>query len=212
MDIAVGDSIILEVSTFEDRFLGLVAGLEPDGRLMVFADVPRKVLKRLASDSFAQVRYAFDGKLLGFDTRVLSTLESPATILELAAPKKIFNAEERSEPRCTCSFPAFVVNGEFAARGVLEDMSASCTRVRFLDDGADAGPGFPSEPGGNVRLTFHPFDMAGDGVSVGCTVLKTFMKDNEHYAVLRFDNDEPDARKRISGFIEAQVCCRIPGL
>jgi hypothetical protein len=208
MDIAVGDSIILEVSTFEDRFLGLVAGLKPDGRLMVFADVPEAVLRRLGTDAFALVRYAFDGKLLGFNTRVLNTLDSSGTILELAAPREVFDAEERSEPRCSCSFPAFVVNGKSAARGVLEDMSASCTRVRFMDGGED---GFPSEAGGRVRLTFHPFDMAGNGIAVGCTVLKTFMKDHAHYAVLRFNNDEPDARKRISGFIEAQVCCRIPG-
>jgi hypothetical protein len=209
MDIAVGDSIILEVSTFEDRFLGLVAGLKPDGRLMVFADLPEAAVQRLRTDAFALVRYAYDGKLLGFNTRVLSTLEAPGTILELAAPQKIFNAEERSEPRCSCSFPAFVVNGQSAARGVLEDMSASCTRVRFMGDGED---GLPTEPGGSVRLTFHPFDMGGDGISVGCTVLKIFMKDHVRYAVLRFDNEEPDARKRISGFIEAQVCCRIPGL
>jgi hypothetical protein len=209
MDIAVGDYIILEVSTFEDRFLGLVAGLEPDGRLMVFADVPDAVMRRLATDTFALVRYAFDGKLLGFNSRVLNTLESPGTILELAAPEQIFDAEERSEPRCSCSFPAFVVNGKSAARGVLEDMSASCTRVRFMDGGEG---GFPSETGGRVHLTFHPFDMDGDGISVGCTVLKVFMKNHAHYAVLRFNNDEPDARKRISGFIETQVCCRIPRL
>ena len=209
MDIAVGDSIILEVSTFEDRFLGMVAGLKPDGRLMVVADVPEAVKRRLKTDASALVRYAFDGKLLGFNTRVLNSLESPGTILELAAPKKIFNAEERSEPRCSCSFPAFVVNGKAAARGVLEDMSASCTRVRFMGDGE---AGLPSEQGGRVRLTFHPFDMDGDGISVGCTVIKTFLKDHVHYAVLRFNNDEPDARKRISGFIEAQVCCRIPRL
>jgi hypothetical protein len=207
MDIAVGDSIILEVSTFEDRFLGMVAGLKPDGRLMVFAELPEAAVRRLRNDAFALVRYAYDGKLLGFNTRVLSTLEAPGTILELAAPKIIFNAEERSEPRCSCSFPAFVVNGNSAARGVLEDMSASCTRVRFMGDDE---AGFASEPGRSVRLTFHPFDMDGDGISVGCTVLKTFLKDHVHYAVLRFDNEEPDARKRISGFIEAQVCCRIP--
>jgi hypothetical protein len=209
MDIAVGDSVILEVSTFEDRFLGLVAGLKPDGRLMVFADLPETVKQRLKTDSFALVRYAFDGKLLGFDTRILGIPDAPGTILELAPPQKIFNAEDRSEPRCSCSFPAYVVNGRAAATGVLEDMSASCTRVRIMGDGTD---GLFTEPGVRVVLTFHPFDMAGEGISVGCTVLKTFMKDHAHYAVLRFNNDEPDARKRISGFIEAQVCCRIPGI
>ncbi|EGB13897.1 type IV pilus assembly PilZ [Pseudodesulfovibrio mercurii] len=208
MDIAVGDSIILEVSTFEDRFLGLVAGLGEDGRLTVFADVPDAVVKRLATDTFALVRYAYDGRLLGFTTRVLQTLDTPGTLFELAAPQRVFDAEERCEPRCCCTFPAFVANGKGAVRGVLEDMSDSCARVRFVDDGPD---GCPAEKGGRVRLTFHPFDMAGEGIGVGCTVVKTFMRNHAHYAVLRFNNDEPDARKRISGFIEAQVCCRIPG-
>ena len=207
MDIAVGDSIILEVSTFGDRFLGLVAGLEPDGRLMVFADMPGPVIERLETDTFALVRYAYDGKLLGFNTRVLNKVTSPGMLIELAAPKAVFDAEERSEPRCACSFPAFVVNGACAARGVLEDMSASCTRVRFLDGGDGE---LPDVTGSDVRLTFHPFDMNSDGISVGCSVIKSFMKDHAHFAVLRFNNDEPDARKRISGFIEAQVCCRIP--
>ena len=209
MDIAVGDSIILEFSTFEDRLLGVVAGLKPDGRLMVIADVPAAVVQRFKIDTSALVRYAYDGKLLGFNTRVLSALDSPGMIFELAAPKEIFNAEERNEPRCSCSFPAFVISGKAAVRGVLEDMSASCTRVRFMGGGEDR---LPSEQGGRVRLTFHPFDMGGAGISVGCTVLKTFMRDRVYYAVLRFNNDEPDARKRISGFIEAQICCRIPGI
>lgn len=209
MDISVGDRVILEVSTFGDRFLGLVADLKPDGRLLVFADMPRPVVERLETDAFALVRYAFDGRLLGFNTRVLDLRESPGMLLELAAPGAPFDAEERGEPRCSCNFPAFLVHGDAALRGVVEDMSASCARIRYLDRGPET---FPEEPGKPVRLTFHPFDMDSSGYSVGCTVVKSFMKEGVRYAVLRFDNDEPDARERISGFIEARVCCCIPGI
>ncbi|WP_316900162.1 PilZ domain-containing protein [Pseudodesulfovibrio indicus] len=207
MDINVGDRIILEVSTFGDRFLGLVADLKPDGRLLVFADMPHPVLERLRIDTFALVRYALDGRLLGFNTRVLNLADPHGRLLELAAPSASFDAEERSEPRCTCSFPAFLVHGDTALRGVVEDMSASCTRIRYLDQGPEE---FPEEKGKQVRLTFHPFDMNSTGYSVGCRVLKSFMKEGVRYAVLKFNNDEPDARERISGFIEAQVCCSIP--
>jgi hypothetical protein len=101
-----------------------------------------------------------------------------------------------------------VGEGETLVRAVVEDMSVSCCRVRFLGQESTV---LSEEPGSRVRLTFHPFDMDGVGDSIGCSVLKHFMKDGERYVVLRYANDEPDTRKRISGFIEAQVCCLIPG-
>ncbi|MCJ2164052.1 MULTISPECIES: PilZ domain-containing protein [unclassified Pseudodesulfovibrio] len=208
MDIGVGDSIIVEVSTFEDRFLGLVADIAADGRLKVYVSVPKAVIDRLAIDTSVLVRYAYDGKLMGFNSRVLGWKNSSDVLIELAAPKQVFDAEDRQEPRCSCFFPAFVADGETLIRAVVEDMSVSCCRVRFLEQ---EPTGLSQEPGSRVRLTFHPFDMDGVGYAIGCSVLKCFMKDGQRYVVLRYANDEPDTRKRISGFIEAQVCCIIPG-
>ncbi|WP_272701282.1 PilZ domain-containing protein [Desulfovibrio sp. Fe33] len=208
MDIGIGDSILLEVSTFEDRFIALVSGVGRDGRLVVRAEVPSGVLDRIEADAFAEVLYAYDGRLLCFGTRILRVGGSHDARLELAAPKTFFAPEGRGEPRYACFFPASVSVGERVVNGVVDDISDSCARIRFPVAGQDD---FPIETGGGVRLTIRPYGVKRSAVSVGCSVLKVFMKDHERYAVLRFENDEPDIRARISGFIKARVCCRIPG-
>jgi len=209
MDISSGDHIILQFSTFEDRFLGIVVDIKKAGRLLVFATLSEQVRKRVRMDGRAVVKYAYDGRLLGFSTRVLNTLPTKDTLIELAGPERVFEAEDRKEPRCACCYPAIIVEGERAARGVVEDMSASCARVRFL--GNDLVP-FPEEIGCPVRLTFHPFEMDENGYSVECSVVKAFMKNGERYTVLRFDESEKDVRRRIASFIEAQVCCSLPAM
>lgn len=205
VNIGVSDKILVEFSTFEDRFVCVVTDLARDGRIFAYAPVPEKVIKRLRTDSTVFVRYAHEGVLHGFKSRVLNRVESKSTVLELAAPSHVVEAEERSEPRCACSFPAYVVEDGRAAEAVVEDMSKSCSRVRFLNEGLFLN----DETGNELRLKFHPFDTE-DGYSVGCTLCKAFQKDGEHYAVLQFNADERDARRQIARFIEAQVCCGIP--
>lgn len=207
MDIAAGDRIILKLSTFEDRFLGVVADLKEDGRLLVFATIPPAALARLKVDSTASVKYAYDGRLLGFTTRVINAVDSEDTLIELECPSSVFEAEDRREPRCDCCYPAVVVENGRAAQGVVEDMSASCARVRYIGEGLSD---FPEKLERPVSLTFHPFEMDEVGYSVNCTVAKAFLKDGERYVVLRFNDDEKEARKRIASFIEAHVCSVLP--
>jgi len=209
MDLAVGDKILVEFSTYGDRFLSIVADVKDDGRLLVYSPMTDPVIQRLKIDKKAKVLYAHDGRFMGFSTRILNDVEAPDTILELAKPNDCYDAEDRFEPRCSCRFPATVVEGDRAAQAVIEDMSASCSRIRFLNGGLVP---FVEDVDREVKLTFHPFDVNDDGYSVGCLVKNAFMKDGKRYAVLEFNRDEKDARKRISNFIEAQVCCGIPRL
>jgi hypothetical protein len=207
MDIVSGDRIILQLSTFEDRFLGIVAGVREDGRVMASVAMPAAALNRLRVDPHASVKYAHDGRLLGFSSRVLNIWQQDDTLVELEGPGTIFDAEERSEPRCNCCYPATMVEEGKAARGVVEDMSASCVRVRYVGNGLAP---FPESSGRSVELTVHPFEMDEEGYSVGCSVVKSFMKNGERYIVLRFNSGDTDALRRISDFIETQACCILP--
>lgn len=209
MDIVSGDRVILQLSTFEDRFLGIVASIREDGRLMVFASMPGAVRARVRVDDRASVKYAYDGRLLGFSTKVLNVVDHGDTLIELEGPGVVFDAEERAEPRCVCFYPATLKEGGRVARGIVEDMSASCARVRYIGDGLTT---FPEEAGLAVELTFHPFEMGEKGFSVGCSVVKSFMKNGEQYVVLRFNGDEAEALRRISNFIETQSCYLLPSM
>ena len=207
MDIISGDRIILQLSTFEDRFLGVVAGIGEDGRLVASVPMPPLVRARMLVDVKASVKYAYDGRLLGFSSRVLRVVDNGNTVVELEGPGEIFDAEERSEPRCNCCYSAVMTEDGKSVRGMVEDMSSSCARVRYIGEGlAD----FPEELGRSLVLSFHPAETEGDGYSVGCTILKSFMKNGERYLVLRFNPDETETLKRISDFIEDQVCCVLP--
>ncbi len=198
----------MEFSTFGDRFLSIVTDVKDDGRLLVFSPIPAPVVSRLKTDTKARVRFAFEGRLQGFRTEVLNTVSGPGAVLELAPPDDFYDAEDRFEPRCPCRFPAQVEVGDNAVRAVVEDMSSTCSRVRFLNGGLDS---FFEVEGREVRLTFHPFDMK-EGYSVACVVKNTFIKDNTPYAVLAFKLEEAEARNRIEQFVEAQLYCGIPRL
>ncbi|MBI9079136.1 MAG: flagellar brake protein [Pseudodesulfovibrio sp.] len=209
MDLAVGDRILVEFSTFGDRFLSIVTDVKNDGRLVVYSPITDPIVKRLRTDRNVVVRYAHNGHLLGFFTHVINKIEKPGTVIELAKPDGVHDAEERCEIRCPCRFPAMVVDGDRAARVVVEDMSASCSRIRLLN--GDHAP-LLEEIGLGVQLTFHPFDIDCDGYSVGCVVRNTFMKDGDWYAVLEFNREESKVRQRIASYIEAQIRCGIPRL
>lgn len=201
-----GDKILMEFSTFGDRFLSIVTEVKRDGRLLVYSPLPEVVLKRMESDRNVLVRYADQGKLKGFKTKVLNQVHSANTVLVLEKPGAVFNAEERFEPRCSCSFPATVVEDGRAAQAVVEDISASCARVRFLNEGIP----FVDQLGGDVRLTFYPHGKS-DTQIVGCRVKSAFFKNESRYAVLEYKPEEKEARQRVVDFIDTQVCCVLPG-
>jgi hypothetical protein len=206
--LVVGEKILLEFSTFGDRFLSVVTEVKPDGRLFVYAPVPRAVVERFKTDKQARVRFASEGTLRGFDSRVLNRDNPPGVVLELDGPSAVYDAEDRREPRCACHFPATVTDKGSAVRAVVEDMSASCTRVRFLN--GDSGA-LCAGNGDEVRLTFHPFDLS-DGQMVACSVRNCFMRDGVQYAVLEFKPEETAVRERIARFVKAQMECGMPRL
>jgi len=205
MPLAAGDKVLMEFSTFGDRFLCVITEVGEHGRLSAYAPVPPAVVERMAVDRNARVRFAQEGVLRGFDTRILNRDNPPGAILELAGPGRVYDAEDRAEPRCRCRFPAVVADGagRVLVHGVLEDMSASCTRVRLTGDGRGSLVG---GVGAEVRLTFHPFDP-DEGVTVACRVKKSFLKNSVGYLVLAFSPGETVARRRIARFVEAQLHC-----
>lgn len=206
--LAAGDRILLELSTFGDRFLSVVTGVGEDGRLFVHAPVPQSVVGRMKTDPRAVVRFAHEGALRGFRTKVLNQIKNPNEIIELAGPEDIFDAEERSEPRCQCRFPATVITNGLAARGLVEDMSSKFTRVRLLDDSVKPLPFVADQ---EVSLTFHPFDIS-NGCQVGCKVQKVFVREGDAYMLLEFDGTDEDMRSRIASFVDAQVAHGAPRL
>ncbi len=206
---AVGDKILIEFSTFGDRFLGIVTEVGSNDTFLMFASIPEIILQRMKTDKNVLVRFADEGVLMGFNSKVINKIDGATNVFEIEMPDETFDAEERREPRCDCRFPATVVEGERAAQAVVEDMSANCSRVRFLNGGLIS---FIEEVDREVRLTFHPFDVNDDGYSVNCIIKNAFVKEGERYAVLEFKADEKDARDRIARFVENQVCCGLPRL
>ena len=207
ISIGIGDKVLMEFSSFGDRVLSVVAEIKDDGRMMVYSPVPQPILERLKTDKNVLVRYAHEGRLRGFKTQVLNDIVSATTVLELAKPDKSFDAEERKEPRCACSFPATVIDGDMSLDGVLEDISASCSRIRFLN-----GDGIPFVKGAKNEVGLRFFPFGNDPFVVQCMVKNGFMKAGAEYAVLQFKEEEREARARIAQFVEAQICCAIPRL
>jgi len=206
VDISPGDKVLMEFSTFGDRFLSIVTDVRDDGRLLVYVPLSEPVIDRLRTDANARVRFARDGRLVGFSTRVINPDAASGAMLELAPPDEVYDAEDRAEPRCPCRFPALVEAGGRAMRAVVEDMSSSCSRVRFLDDEWDSREPMDER---EVRLTFHPFAQ-DHGYSVACDVRTSYRKNGDRYVVLGFRSDDEETMRRIDEFVEAQLDCGLP--
>lgn len=203
--IRIGDKVLIEFSTFGDRFVSVVADITEDNELLVYSPVPEVILERLKTDSSVLVRYAFEGRLRGFKTHVLNTVSSSTMLMVLAEPECTFDAEERREPRCKCTFPAKVFDGDKQLDGIMEDVSASCTKVRLI-----SGMGIPFVRGAENEVLLRFFPFGTKAYEIRCRVIQTFMKSGNEYAVLQFKTEEGDAHRSIMEFIEAQVCCGIP--
>jgi len=205
--LGVGAKVLIEFSTFGDRFLSVVADVKNDGRLLVYSPVSLPIIERLRTDQNVLVRFAHKGSLKGFRSRVLNQIESVHSLFELEKPIHTFDAEERSEPRCACHFPgSLVVEGERAALIVVEDMSAHSTRIRFLNGGLT--PFLQDFSGLIVTLKFYPFNV-DQGYAIDCRIKNLFIKDGIEYAVLDYEQDEFEMRSRIAQFIDSRLCCAL---
>ena len=199
MGLAAGERFLMEFSTFEDRYLCMVTEVEEGGDLRVHAPIPPTVADRLASDRRVFVRFALEGRLHGFESEVLHDDATPGSALLIAGPQEVKDVEERREPRCQFHFPANVVCEDRASSAVVEDMSASCSRVRLLSVSSETLLG---DEHTMVRLTFHPFDPQ-EGYSVECSVMRTFMREGSHCMVLEYAEDGA-VRNVIERFVNAQ--------
>lgn len=205
--ISAGDKVLIQFSTFEERLLSVVIDVGEEGGLMVYAPLLPKIVQRLQSDSRVEVRFAYEGSLLGFHTRVGNPVENVMTVLELDPPRECYDAEERCEPRCPCCFPATVHFDDKMITAVVEDMSVVSTRIRLLTDSVLS----LANVGSTVRLVFQPFDE-GVVYSIKCVVLNVFVKDGSQYGVLEFGSEQDDARQRIEQFVEGQLACGVSRL
>ncbi|NDV20576.1 hypothetical protein GO013_14285 [Pseudodesulfovibrio sp. JC047] len=93
MGFVSGDNVLVEFSTFEDRFLGEVIAVTDSGDLVVSIAVPETILQRVESHSFAVVRYVAQGRLLDFASRVLAMHSGSVTMVTLKGPKSFCDAE-----------------------------------------------------------------------------------------------------------------------
>ena len=200
MRLTVGDRVLMEFSTFEDRFLCVVADLGRDGSLTVHAPIPPKVAARLDSDRRVFVKFAHEGRLHGFRSEALDDSVVAGGVLHIAGPGEILDVEQRREPRCQCRFPAAVICEDRAASGVVEDMSVSCARVRLVSVDARTVLGDGAQP---VRLVFHPFDPQVE-YAVDCTVVRTFMREGEDHVVLEYA-ETGRVKDSIARFVASQT-------
>ena len=207
MHLLSGDKVLVEYSTFGDRHLGVVADASVPESLLVFAPIPLGAAERSRKDPTITVRYVREGRFKGFTSSLCNTIAPPAGLLEIVRPELDEDLDDRLEPRCLCCFPAKIVFEGRTTDAVVEDMSASCARLRL------AGPGSLPQPGDaqEVKLVFSPFDP-DEQYGILSRVTKSFMVEGRRYLVLRYVATDVEMIHRISRFVDSRLGCGITSL
>lgn len=199
MDIAVGDKVLMQYSTLGDRLLSVVTEVREGEFIIVYSPISPIIAERLRENNTAIIRYIVEGMLRGYKTHVLDPVTAEDELIRVAYPRLRTDVEERKEPRCPCCFPAMLHVGGELYEAHIADMSSSALRIRFHDSSTAL---YGNLDGTGVLLEFFIFEPSNT-YKVKCRVLRSFMREQEKFAVLEIQDGE-EIKAKIARFVQSQ--------
>lgn len=145
MDIQPGTRMIVEFPN-KDRLNFRYVGESEDEFIILKMPVNASQDERMAEGGRLRLHYFMDGKMVGFESTVLSCQATPVPLVFLSFPHDFMELPLGSEARVACWFPATVAVGRTSISGHIVDMSPE--GCRFI-----VGKGGVADLGENTRLS-----------------------------------------------------------
>lgn len=201
MQIDNGTRSIIELPGCEERICGVVAGFKTDEFIIIAANVPPYLRKKVSEPCVVTARYLHRGSVFGFKSRLLKYQLAPASLLFLAQPQKVECLELRKEPRVSCHFPARVSFKALNFKGLIVDISPSGCKlvVPMTGNVVDVREQIKGQL---VQLDFFPLER-----SKSYSVFAKAVAVNREYNVLHFglvfDDRHDQFKYMVADYVEA---------
>jgi c-di-GMP-binding flagellar brake protein YcgR len=127
----LGGLITMEFEGLQGRFQSRIEEITPEGDLVL--QIPPGVITRhpLRAGDTVTARYAHQGTIYGFRTRVKSHALQPRPTMVLARPVTIGTLRLRRDDRVPCLIPTTARVGERSLAGMIVDLSRNGCRFAF---------------------------------------------------------------------------------
>jgi c-di-GMP-binding flagellar brake protein YcgR len=196
-----GAMLTLEFEGLQGRFTSTLAGVTGKGELMVRIPRPVTIRHPLHRGDTVVARYAHEGTVYGFRTRVLAHALRPFPVMILARPSDIGTMLLRRAERVPCLIPATVVKGTRALTGMILDLGRG--GCRFACEPA-YGESLEFEMGASVELRFPLFRM-DERETMRATVRSLSVEEGAVRIGVEFAAPAPEAVARIEAYITSVI-------
>jgi len=146
---AIGTKLLIQVEGNGTRFISFLVGYSKNNFILIttpLTDSLFSVRPTLFIDYKINVRYIEDGRAVGFQAKLLKTVEDPARLLFLSYPAQIEDHELRAEKRASCTLPAEARISGLACSAVIVDINQNGLRFHVRE--SDLNMDFDSSPVG----------------------------------------------------------------
>ena len=136
----LGTQLLIEVAGTGERLKTKLVGVDPSKCLIVNTPFSQhiNVYDRSFLGTKVLVRLIHQGSVIGFQSKLIGSINVPVKFLLLSYPKAIESHNLRSHPRYFCFLPAELTIEDERYRGIILDVSA--TGCRFLIRGTKDNP------------------------------------------------------------------------
>jgi len=136
LNMELGAQLFLQIEGSEIRIKCNLVGVLPQSCLMIQTPLIKNKAKFLNKDDDIIIRYIHHGKVLGFLSKVIESLENPFDITYISYPKKVEEINLRKHSRIVCYIPAKLKWAELSFKGVVSDISEGGVRFITIRDQA----------------------------------------------------------------------------
>jgi len=194
LDIAPGTDLLIKLEGIESYLKSSLVGLEASSFLIIKTPRVRGLEHRLQAGSLLVIRYLANGKIFGFQSKLLGHVEQPFPLIFLSYPEVVSSQDLRKEPRHICQIPAQIQLGGQPVEGVLVDLSLNGARFVFRSEG-----GQPVKVKDQLLLAFQ---LAGQGQSFSSIVRSVSHEGGKAFLGLEFLDLKPEMRQGLEAFLK----------
>jgi hypothetical protein len=129
---SIGTKLVLELEGIEQRFGSFLVGYSVDKFFLITTPSSEHIFSVrpvLFIGRTINVRYLEEGKVIGFQSRLMKSIEEPEKLLFLSYPKVIEDHELRKDKRLPCALPAELTTQGLVCHSVVVDINH--TGLRF---------------------------------------------------------------------------------
>lgn len=195
--LTAGLDVMVQLEQLPQRLRSSVIGLEAGKYIIVRSPNTSSFNRRMRVGMKMKVTYLYDGNAFGFQSTVLSHIQTPGNLIFLQYPDRVERIELRREHRLTCYLPAMVMAEGLECKGFITNISpGGCQFSGRTDDLKD----FVLSEGSELQIDFQFIGLRGDQSLHG--IVRNLQQNPEITGLgLQFKDIDPAVEEKIRDYV-----------